>query len=38
MDKKIYYKAADVREFIYSHGDYWDRKAIAEKLNAEEGE
>jgi hypothetical protein len=22
--QKIYYKAADIREFIYSHGDYWE--------------
>jgi hypothetical protein len=36
--QKIYYKASDVKEFVYSHGDYWDRKDIAEKLNAEEGE
>jgi hypothetical protein len=36
--QKIYYKAADVREFIYSHGDYWDRKAIANKLKVGEGE
>jgi hypothetical protein len=36
--QKIYYKAADVEEFIYSHGDYWDKKTIAKKLKAEEGE
>lgn len=36
--QKIYYKAADVKEFIYTHGDYWDKKTIMEKLKAEEGE
>jgi hypothetical protein len=36
--QKIYYKASDVKEFIFKNGDYWDRKAIADKLNAGEGE
>jgi hypothetical protein len=26
--QKIYYKAADVRDFVYSQGDYWKRKAF----------
>jgi hypothetical protein len=25
----IYYKAADVKEFVYRNGDYWDKKAFA---------
>jgi hypothetical protein len=36
--QKIYYKAADVREFVYSHGDYWDRKNFEETAKAKEGE
>jgi hypothetical protein len=27
--QKIYYKAADVKEFVYRNGDYWDKKAFA---------
>ena len=23
--QKIYYKASDVREFVYKNGDYWDK-------------
>ena len=26
--QKIYYKASDVREFVYKNGDYWDKKAV----------
>ncbi|MDR0507158.1 MAG: helix-turn-helix domain-containing protein [Dysgonamonadaceae bacterium] len=36
--QKIYYKTADVREFVYSHGDYWDKKTIEEKMKAGYGE
>jgi hypothetical protein len=35
--QKICYKAVDVRKFIYSHGNYWDRKAIEEKMKTGEG-
>ncbi|GHU91144.1 DNA-binding protein [Bacteroidia bacterium] len=36
--QKIYYKAADVREFINRNGDYWDRKAFEKAVKTEEGE
>lgn len=35
--QKIYYKAADVREFIYKNGDYWDKKNFEESTK-EKGE
>jgi hypothetical protein len=28
IGQKIYYKASDVRAFVESHGDYWDKKAF----------
>jgi len=28
--QKIYYKASDVREFVYKNGDYWDKKRFDE--------
>ncbi|GHV48626.1 DNA-binding protein [Bacteroidia bacterium] len=36
--QKIYYKTSDVREFIFKNGDYWDKKAIMERLKAKDGE
>jgi len=26
--QKIYYKASDVREFVYNNGDHWDKKRL----------
>jgi hypothetical protein len=28
--QKIYYKASDVRAFVYANGDYWNKKAFDE--------
>jgi hypothetical protein len=30
--QKIYYKATDVREFVYRNGDYWNKKAFANAI------
>jgi len=32
--QKIYYKASDVKKFVYKSGDYWDKKAMEEKENS----
>jgi hypothetical protein len=35
--QKIYYKTADVRDFINRNGDYWDKKAFAEATQQKAG-
>jgi hypothetical protein len=32
--QKIYYKVSDVREFVRTHCDYWDRKAVEDATKA----
>jgi hypothetical protein len=36
--QKIYYKASDVKEFVYSHGNYWDKKHFDENVKTKGGE
>jgi len=31
--QKIYYKASDVRAFVYANGDYWDKKRFDDVIN-----
>jgi hypothetical protein len=33
---KVYYKPSDIKEFVYAHGDHWDRKAFEESVEATE--
>jgi len=30
--QKIYYRASDVREFVYKNGDYWDKKGFGNEV------
>ena len=30
--QKIYYKTADIREFIYQNGDHWDKKTFEDAI------
>jgi len=34
LGQKIYYKTADVRDFIYKNGDYWDKKRFEEVVKS----
>jgi len=36
--QKIYYKTSDVREFIFSRGDYWDKKNLAKLTGKGDGD
>ena len=34
--QKIYYKASDVRQFVYKNGDYWDKKRFDDTTKRKE--
>jgi len=36
VGQKVYYKTSDVREFVYAHGDHWDRKNFEGGTKAKE--
>jgi hypothetical protein len=36
--QKIYYKTTDVRDFVYTQGDYWEKKNFEENTKTKDGE
>ena len=37
LGQKIYYRASDVRDFVYRNGDHWDKKRFEDEMPVKDG-